>query len=114
MFVPVLLGSLCSNALARAEAPPSCWTQKEFLITFWCSPPATDEALARVVKLDAIAKARGQSLAQMALCWILRRKTVTSALIGASSPAQIEENVQALKAAPLTAAELKAIDDACQ
>jgi hypothetical protein len=48
MFVPVLLGSLCSNALARAEAPPSCWTQKEFLITFWCSPPATDEALARV------------------------------------------------------------------
>ena len=48
MFVPVLLGSLCSNAFARAEAPPSCWTQKEFLITFWCPPPATDEALARV------------------------------------------------------------------
>ena len=52
MFVPVLLGSLCSNAFARAEAPPSCWTQKEFIITFWCPPPATDEALARVAAED--------------------------------------------------------------
>ena len=82
--------------------------------TFLKKQAITDEALARVTQLDALAKARGQSLAQMALCWILRRKTVTSALIGASSPAQIEENVQALKAPPLTEAELKAIDSACQ
>ena len=47
MFVPALLGSLCSSLCARAEAPASCWTQKEFLITFWCPPPATDEHLAR-------------------------------------------------------------------
>jgi L-glyceraldehyde 3-phosphate reductase len=72
----------------------------------------TDEVIAKVRKLDAIAKARGQSLAQMALTWLLRRKTVTSALIGASSPAQLEENIKALTAAPLTEVELKAIDQA--
>jgi L-glyceraldehyde 3-phosphate reductase len=81
--------------------------------TFLKKQNITDDVLAKVRKLDAIAKTRGQSLAQMALCWVLRRKTVTSALIGASSPEQIEENVQALKAPPLTEAELKAIDQAC-
>jgi L-glyceraldehyde 3-phosphate reductase len=74
----------------------------------------TDEVIAKVRKLDAIAKARGQSLAQMALTWLLRRKTVTSALIGASSPAQLEENIKALTAAPLTEIELKAIDQAAK
>jgi L-glyceraldehyde 3-phosphate reductase len=82
--------------------------------TFLKKQNVTDEALAKVRKLNAIAEARGQSLAQMALCWVLRRKTVTSALIGASNAGQIEENVQALKAAPLTEAELKAIDEACK
>ncbi len=81
--------------------------------TFLKKQNVTEETLAKVRKLDAIARARGQSLAQMALTWLLRRKTVTSALIGASSPAQLEENVQALQAPPLTGAELKAIDLAC-
>jgi L-glyceraldehyde 3-phosphate reductase len=82
--------------------------------TFLKRQNVTEELLAKVRKLDAIAKGRDQSLAQMALCWILRRKTVTSALIGASNTAQLIENVQALKAPPLTEAELKAIDEACK
>ncbi len=50
----------------------------------------------------------------MALSWVLRRATVTSALMGASRPGQIEENVKALQSAPLTEAELQAIDKACK
>ncbi len=71
------------------------------------------ENIGRVRALNEIALARGQSLAQMAITWVLRRKTVTSALIGASRPQQIIDNVAALKAAPLSDAELQAIDAVC-
>jgi L-glyceraldehyde 3-phosphate reductase len=57
-----------------------------------------------------MAKERGQTLAQMALAWILRLPAVTSALIGASSVQQIEENVEALKNLSFTEDELKRID----
>ena len=53
---------------------------------------------------------RGQKLSQMALAWVLRDDTVTSALIGASKPEQILDNVRALEAAPFTAEELAEID----
>ena len=66
--------------------------------------------LARVRALDAIARRRGQSLAQMALAWILRGGKVTSALIGASRPEQIIECVGALKNPTFTPAELAEID----
>jgi L-glyceraldehyde 3-phosphate reductase len=68
------------------------------------------ENLERVRALDAIAKTRGQSLAQMALAWTLRDGRVTSALIGASSVAQIRENVAALSQLDFSADELRAID----
>lgn len=70
----------------------------------------SDENIARVKALNEIAKKRGQSLAQMALAWVLRDPRVTSALIGASSPDQIVENVAALKNLSFTAAELAEID----
>lgn len=54
------------------------------------------ELIEKISKLNEIAQSRGQSLAQMALAWVLRDKRVTSALIGASNPGQIEENVAAL------------------
>src|SRR4051812_1718775 len=57
----------------------------------------TDEALARVRALDGLARRRGQSLAQMALAWALRDRRVTTVLIGASSVAQLENNVGALQ-----------------
>ncbi len=60
--------------------------------------------------LNALAKARGQSLSQMALNWVLRDSRITSALIGASRPEQIDEAVSALDAPPFAAPELNAID----
>jgi L-glyceraldehyde 3-phosphate reductase len=63
--------------------------------------------------LNAIAEARGQSLAQMAVSWVLRRKTVTSALIGASRSEQITDILGCLDGAPLSDEELKSIDTAC-
>lgn len=70
----------------------------------------TPEAVSKAQKLNAIAKLRGQTLAQMALAWTVRLPAVTSALIGASRPEQIRENVQALKNAKFSDDELKQID----
>ncbi|UXY13647.1 L-glyceraldehyde 3-phosphate reductase [Chitiniphilus purpureus] len=70
----------------------------------------SDENLARVRALNEIARARGQSLAQMALAWVLRHPAVTTTLIGASSPGQIRENVGALQNLAFTAEELARID----
>jgi L-glyceraldehyde 3-phosphate reductase len=69
-----------------------------------------DETVARLRALNDVAAGRGQSLAQLALSWVLRDPRVTSALIGASSVAQLEANVAAVGAAPLTAEELAEID----
>jgi L-glyceraldehyde 3-phosphate reductase len=70
----------------------------------------TDEKLERVRKLNDHAKQRGQTLAQMALAWVLRKPAVTSALIGASRPEQIKENVEAMNVADFSEDELKKID----
>lgn len=70
----------------------------------------TPEAVDKLRKLNAIAAARGQSLAQMALSWVLRGGRVTSALIGASRVGQIEENVAALQKLDFAAEELVAIE----
>jgi L-glyceraldehyde 3-phosphate reductase len=70
----------------------------------------TDAALARIRALNEIAAGRGQSLAQMALAWALRDERVTSALIGASSVAQLEDNVAALDRLGLADDELAEID----
>ena len=68
------------------------------------------EALTHIRALTEIASERGQSLAQMALAWVLRNAAVTSALIGASSVAQLETNVGALQNLEFSAEELAAID----
>ena len=70
----------------------------------------TPEYLERARALDAIAADRGQTLAQLALTWVLRHRQVTSALIGASSVAQLEDSLQAATAPPLTDDELAAIE----
>ncbi|MEU6861813.1 L-glyceraldehyde 3-phosphate reductase [Streptomyces sp. NPDC046876] len=70
----------------------------------------SDEVLRRLTGLNEIAARRGQSLAQLALTWVLRDERMTSALIGASSVKQLEENVAALAGAPLSEEELKEID----
>jgi L-glyceraldehyde 3-phosphate reductase len=70
-----------------------------------------EATLAKVKKLSQIAAARGQSMAQMAIAWVLRRPVVTSALIGASRVSQIEDDAGALKNLQFSEEELKAIDD---
>jgi L-glyceraldehyde 3-phosphate reductase len=71
----------------------------------------TDEALGHIRTLNEIAKTRGQSLAQMALAWALRDRRVTTVLIGASSVAQLEQNVAALDNLAFNDDELWAIDE---
>ncbi len=70
----------------------------------------TDEKLGKIRRLNEIAQNRGQSLAQMALSWILSDERVTSVLIGASKPEQILDNADAVKNTSFTAEELELID----
>jgi L-glyceraldehyde 3-phosphate reductase len=104
-FSPLAQGMLTSRYLngipegSRASRPGSL------------SPDLlTDAALEHIRKLNELAEARGQSLAQMAIAWTLRDERVTSALIGASSLRQLDENLDALDAPPFTEVELAAID----
>jgi len=74
------------------------------------SGPLSDNGLATLRGLDVIAKERGQSLAQLAIQWVLRDPVVASALIGASRPAQLDENLKALEGPAFTTEELERID----
>jgi L-glyceraldehyde 3-phosphate reductase len=104
-FSPLAQGLLTNKYLngvpenSRANAEGSF--QKEFL---------SEENLARVRALNEIAKGRGQSLAQMAIAWVLRDKRVTSALIGARNVAQLDNSLDAVKKLQFTDAELNEID----
>lgn len=71
----------------------------------------TEERLNSIHSLNEIAVSRGESLAQMALKWILRDGIVTSVLIGASRPQQILDNLKVLDSAPFSEEELKKIDE---
>lgn len=77
---------------------------------FLKSDNITEEKLATVRALNELANERGQSLAQMALRWVLRHETMTTALIGASRPEQIDENVACLQAAAFSDGELQRIE----
>ncbi|MFE5946378.1 L-glyceraldehyde 3-phosphate reductase [Streptomyces sp. NPDC056480] len=104
-FVPLAQG-LLTNKYLKGIPEGSRATQGKSLDPNLLS----DEVLRRLRGLADIAGRRGQSLAQLALSWVLRDERMTSALIGASSVAQLEENVAALAAAPLTSDELVEID----
>jgi L-glyceraldehyde 3-phosphate reductase len=105
-FSPLAQGMLTSKYLggipedARARKAGSFQTER-FL---------TEENLDRIRALDRIARRRGQSLSQMALAWCLRDPRITSVLIGASGPEQIEENVRALDNLEFGQEELEEID----
>ena len=71
----------------------------------------SDRAVANLNKLNEIAESRGQTLAQMAIAWVLRDGGITTALIGASKPSQVEDCVGAVGNLDFTAAELKRIDE---
>ena len=70
----------------------------------------TDERLQQIRELNEIAKQRKQSLAQMALAWLLKDKRITTVLIGASSTEQLDNNIEALKNLKFSNGELTAIE----
>ncbi|MBQ8654712.1 MAG: L-glyceraldehyde 3-phosphate reductase [Clostridia bacterium] len=105
-FAPLQNGLLTTKYLNGIPADSRAAHDPRYL-----KPDAiTQEKMDKVRALNEIAKKRGQELSQMALAWVLRDEVVTSALIGASRPSQIIENVKALDAAPFTAEELAQID----
>ncbi|NLJ94197.1 MAG: L-glyceraldehyde 3-phosphate reductase [Clostridiaceae bacterium] len=75
------------------------------------SDDISDDDLEKITALQEIATARNQTLAQLALAWVLRDEVVTSALIGASRPEQVLENIQIVEAEPLTESELEKIEE---
>lgn len=81
----------------------------------YLKPEALNDSTLRCIKaLNIIALQRGQSLAEMALAWLLKDDLVSSVIIGASSVAQIEKNLKALQNTTFSPAELDAIDQACK
>ncbi|MEU6590126.1 L-glyceraldehyde 3-phosphate reductase [Streptomyces sp. NPDC046881] len=78
---------------------------------FLNSDAVTEDLVARLRALDEIAKSRGQTLAQLALAWVLRGGRVTSALVGASSARQLEDSVAAIRNLDFDAGELARIDE---
>ncbi|MEM9970628.1 MAG: L-glyceraldehyde 3-phosphate reductase [Pseudomonadota bacterium] len=105
-FVPLAQGMLTDKYL-NGVPEGSRATQGKSLNADWL----TDDMVKRLNGLNDIAQARGQTLAQMALAWVLRGGRVTTALIGASKVSQIEDCVGAVANTAFTEAELAAIDE---
>ena len=104
VFSPLAQGQLTGRYLK--EIPADSRASKGGFL----KPDQVQKNLPKIRALNALAEGRGQSLAEMALAWVLRLPTVTSALIGASSPAQLEQNLKALHRLDFTPEELAAIE----
>lgn len=109
-FVPLAQGLLTDRYLGGAVPSGSRAARSGSLNEGAITPEYLDRAKA----LNAIAEGRGQTLAQLALTWILRRPEVTSALIGASSVAQLEQNIASLSFPALSEDEIAAIEPLAQ
>ncbi len=106
-FSPLAQGLLTNRYLRDIPADSRAAKPHGFL----SSDEVTERVRRKVGRLGAIAQARGQSLAQLALVWVLRDEVVTSAIVGASRVQQLEENVRALDNLDLSIAELAAIEE---
>lgn len=106
-FCPLAQGLLTDRYLNGIPQDSRIRTDGRFLSERAVSPAVLD----KVTKLNELAKQRGQSLAQMALAWILRDGDITSVLIGASKPEQILDNLGMLQSAPFSEEERKKIDE---
>jgi len=107
-FCPLAQGLLTNRYLERIPEDSRAAKSHGFL-----QASEVERQQVRIQALAAVAAGRGVSLAQLALQWVLRKPVITSALIGASSVKQIEENLAALGGEALTSDELAAIDAAC-
>ncbi|QJB30501.1 L-glyceraldehyde 3-phosphate reductase [Chitinophaga oryzae] len=106
-FSPLAQGLLTDRYLngipagSRASKPSGFLQENE----------VSEEKIAKIRQLNSLAQERGQSLAQMALAWILKDKRITTVLIGASSVAQLDNNLDTLKNVSFTAEELEKIEN---
>ncbi|MBI1256747.1 MAG: L-glyceraldehyde 3-phosphate reductase [Chloroflexi bacterium] len=107
-FSPLAQGRLTDRYLHGIPDDSRAGKDKRFLRPENITP----DYLAQATQLNEIAKQRGQTLAEMSLAWVLRHKAATTALIGASSVAQIEDDAGAMKKLGFTDAELDAIEAA--
>ena len=106
VFSPLAQGQLTNRYLNGIPADARAARDPRFL-----KPEhLTEEKLSKVRRLDSLARARGQSLSQLALAWVLRHPSITSALIGASKVSQIEDNLGVIKNLALSPDELAEID----
>lgn len=106
-FSPLAQGMLTNRYLNGIPADSRIMTDGRFLK----QSAVTPERLEQIRKLNEIAKGRGQTLAEMALAWVLKDGVVTSVLIGASKPSQILDNIKAINNTAFSAEELKRIDE---
>ena len=106
-FSPLAQGLLGGRYLNGSPSDSRIRTSGKFL----SEKNLTAEVMEKIEKLNQLAKKRGQTLAQMALSWVLKDEEVTSVLIGASKPEQIMENVKIVNNLGFTEEELKAIDE---
>ena len=108
VFSPLAQGLLSSKYLRGIPKDSRAADPEGFL-----DPSAvTEELVERLHRLNDIAAGRGQSLAQMAIGWVLRSETVTSAIVGARTIEQLEANAAALDAGPFTETQLREIEQA--
>ena len=105
-FCPLAQGLLTNRYLAGIPADSRAGHDPRFLKP----EDITETKVGQIRALDALAKKRGQSLAQMALAWVLRLPVITTALIGASKVSQIEDNLGALKNLDFSPDEITAIE----
>lgn len=108
VFIPLAQGLLTGKYLNGIPTDSRAMRDPRFLKPSGIS----EDQLAKIRKLNEIAESRGQKLSQMALSWCLRDEVVTSALIGASRPEQVIENIGAVQNLTFTEDELRAIDEA--
>lgn len=106
-FSPLAQGILTDRYLKGIPEDSRIKTDGRFLN----SSAITEETLAKIRGLSEIAKRRGQTLAEMALSWVLKDGEVTSVLIGASKPSQILDNIKAAENTSFTKEELAEIDN---
>jgi L-glyceraldehyde 3-phosphate reductase len=108
-FSPLAQGLLTDKYLSGAIPVDSRAARPQ---SFLKPSDVSPERVAAIARLNEVAKARGQSLARMALAWVLRHPGMSSVLIGASRTSQIDEAIEALEAQPFSADELLQIDSA--
>ena len=110
VFSPLAQGLLTDRYLKGIPEGSRAYSQSVFLK----KSDITDNYLSKIEKLNELAKERSQSMAQMALAWVLNNPVVNSALVGASSPEQIEENAGTIKNLSFDDQELDRIEEILQ